>query len=137
MKSVKLLVLLITWACAVAHANSLSIDARADALRSGEYGRLTELVFSTRNHVSDGHWYANFGYYCSSRESPTYGKQGRLCVWNLQTGALRLLIDDSEGGVRDPCVSYDAKKSFSPTAPLTPPTTTFTKSPPRARTCTN
>ena len=86
------------------------ITPRAVALRSGEYGLFSEIVFATRNHVSDGHWYANFGYYCSSPETTAYGRQGRLCAWNLSTGALRLLVDDPEGAVRDPCVSYDAKK---------------------------
>ena len=86
------------------------IAPRAAALRAGEYGLFSEIVFSTRNHVSDGHWYANFGYYCSSPETTTYGRQGRLGVWNFHTGAVRLLVDDTEGGVRDPCVSYDAKK---------------------------
>ena len=86
------------------------ITPRAEALRSGEYGPFNEIVFATRNHVTDGHWYANFGYYCTSPERRTHGTQGRLCVWNLQTGALRLLVDDPEGTVRDPCVSYDARK---------------------------
>ena len=86
------------------------ITPRAAALRAGEYGLFNEIAFSTRNHVSDGHWYANFGYYCSSPENTAYGRQGRLGVWNLHTGAVRLLVDDPEGGVRDPCVSYDAKK---------------------------
>jgi mono/diheme cytochrome c family protein len=85
------------------------ITPRAAALRSGEYGLFNEIVFATRNHVKDGHWYANFGYYCTSPERTTYGTQGRLAAWNLHTGALRLLVDDPEGGVRDPCLSYDAK----------------------------
>ena len=86
-----------------------NIDARADELRAGAYGDIREIVFATRNHVSDGHWYANFGYYCYSPDVPTYGCHGRLAVWNLRTGALRLLIDDPEGSVRDPCLSYDAR----------------------------
>ncbi len=85
------------------------ITPRATALRAGAYGLFNEIVFATRNHVTDGHWYANFGYYCTSPDRQTYGTQGRLCSWNLQTGALRLLVDDPEGAVRDPCVSYDAK----------------------------
>ena len=86
-----------------------NLDARAEALRSGEYGRFNEIVFATRNHVGDGHWYANFGYYCFSPDIPAYGRQGRLCAWNLRTGELRLLVDDPDGTVRDPCVSYDAR----------------------------
>jgi len=86
-----------------------NLDESLNALRSGEYGLFNEIVFATRNHVGDGHWYANFGYYCFSPSDATYGHQGRLCVWNLLTGDLRLLIDDPDGTVRDPCVSYDAK----------------------------
>jgi hypothetical protein len=83
-----------------------ALGACTTALRSGAYGRFDEIVFATRNHVSDGHWYANFGYYCYAPDKPVYGRHGRLCVWNLRTGALRLLIDDPEGAVRDPCVDY-------------------------------
>ena len=73
-------------------------------------GPVHEIVFATRNHVHDGHWYANFGYYATSPERCTYGTQGRLCIWACQSGRLRLLIDDPAGAVRDPCVSYDAKR---------------------------
>jgi len=83
---------------------------RVNALKSGEYGLFNEIVFATRNYVNDGHWYANFGYYCTGPDQTVYGHQGRLCVWNLQTGALRLLVDDPEGAVRDPCVSYDGSR---------------------------
>jgi hypothetical protein len=85
------------------------ITPRAAALKSGAYGLFTEIVFATRNHVNDGHWYANFGYYCTSPERTAYGTQGRLGAWNLHTGAVRLLVDDPEGAVRDPCLSYDAR----------------------------
>jgi mono/diheme cytochrome c family protein len=108
------------------------LTPRAEALRNGEYGAFDEIVFATRNHYRDGHWYANFGYYALGRERPSaendprmaltsgdsgnlavgpvYGHQGRLCALNLRTGKIRLLIDDPEGAVRDPCVSYDARK---------------------------
>ena len=109
-----------------------SIADRAEELRRGDYGAFDEIVFATRDHYRDGHWYANFGYYAYGTERPTdkddprmayvsadsgnlavgpvYGRQGRLCALNIRTGALRLLVDDPEGTVRDPCVSYDAKK---------------------------
>ena len=90
-------------------ASGPDLKAQCAALRSGEHGRFTEIVFATRDHAKDGHWYANFSYYCYSPERTLYGRQGRLCAWNLQTGAVRLLVDDPEGGVRDPCVSYDAQ----------------------------
>ncbi len=85
------------------------LGERVTALKSGAYGLFNELVFATRSLIGDGHWYANFGYYCTSPEHRAHGSQGRLCAWNMQTGALRLLVDDPEGTVRDPCVSYDAR----------------------------
>ena len=84
--------------------------ALPDAPRTSGIGSVNEVVFATRNHVTDGHWYANFGYYCTSPERRTHGTEGRLCIWNTRTGKLRLLVDDPEGTVRDPCVSYDAQR---------------------------
>ena len=108
------------------------IAPRAEALRNGEYGTFEEIVFAVRDFYHDGHWYANFGYYALGTERPTdkddprmayisgdsgnlavgpvYGTKGRLCAINIRTGALRVLVDDPTGAVRDPCVSYDAKK---------------------------
>ncbi|NQT87203.1 hypothetical protein HQ560_10595, partial [bacterium] len=80
-----------------------------------------EIVFAVRVCGFD-HWYANFGYAVSS--VPEYPPQrglpneklparfrdgGRLCRLNLRTGKLTALLDDAEGGVRDPQMSYDAK----------------------------
>ncbi|MDD2598199.1 MAG: polysaccharide lyase family protein [Kiritimatiellae bacterium] len=95
--------------CTVFPAELVVRDIReyAQELRAGKYGALEEIVFATRNDVNDGHWYANFGYYCDGPERVTYGTEGRLCVWNIQTGKLRLLVEDEGGTVRDPCVSYD------------------------------
>jgi len=109
-----------------------SIADRTEEIRRGDFGKFNEVVFATRNLGPDGHWYANFGYYVFGREAPTgkddpravfvngdngrfsigpvYGNQGRLCAWNIHTGNIRVLLEDLEGAVRDPCVSYDAKK---------------------------
>ena len=35
---------------------------------------------------------------------------GRLCRLNLRTGELKVLLDDPQGGVRDPQVHYDGQK---------------------------
>ena len=93
-----------------APAGKPDIASRAVAFKAGDYGPVSEIVLATRNNVSDGHWYANFGYYCTSPDQVAHGTQGRLCAWNVQTGELRVLLDDTAGTVRDPCVSYDAKK---------------------------
>ena len=46
-----------------------AINQRVEELRSGLYGDFEEIVFATRSlNKSDGHWYANFGYYCTGPE---------------------------------------------------------------------
>ena len=69
-----------------------------------------EVVFAVRSLIPDGHWYANFGYYCDGPARVAYGKEGRLLALNIRNGAVRTLVDDTEGAVRDPVVSYDGKK---------------------------
>ncbi|MEI7902641.1 MAG: hypothetical protein WCK89_20515 [bacterium] len=95
--------------CLLLLASTLLRAAPAPSTLAVSSSNRCEIVFATRNNVNDGHWYANFGYFCYGPERQTYGTQGRLCVWNPQTGTLRLLIDDPGGTVRDPCVSYDAQ----------------------------
>lgn len=89
----------------------------APALRDVE-----EIVFAMRPIAKDEHWYANFAYYAASdpakhnfdRETAeknfVFLPGGKLCVKNIKTGAVRTLIDDPAGNVRDPFVHYDAKK---------------------------
>jgi hypothetical protein len=91
-------------------AQNTNLPSDFERLTSGTYGAFDEIVFATRSQANDGHWYANFSYYSTPYKSPNYGNQGRLCAWNLKTGTLRTLIDEPDGAVRDPCVSYDAKK---------------------------
>jgi len=82
-----------------------------------------EIVFVTRKLGPDPHWYANIGYYAeghlkdTSVNRPgyhrgmrvTYRRGGKLCVLDLETGAVRTLINDPSGGVRDPAVHYDGQ----------------------------
>jgi hypothetical protein len=81
-----------------------------------------EIVFAQRVSGND-HWYGNFGHYCET-ESPytsraliktdemryAFGRGGRLCRYNVRTGELRVLLDDPEGGVRDPHLHYDGRR---------------------------
>jgi len=83
-----------------------------------------EIVFAERISGRD-HWYVTFGYY-SCQEGPAanlgfgqypdgkvvrgYGEGGRLCRLNLRTGERKVILDDPQGGVRDPQVNYDGKK---------------------------
>jgi len=76
---------------------------------AGPMKDVTEVVFAARQ-VFGEHWYANIGYYAPEPSAPTYRKGGRLCKLNLRTGKLALLVDDPEGGVRDPCVHYDGQR---------------------------
>jgi len=72
-----------------------------------------EIVFAERNPGRDpsGHYYANFGYACTDENEWLHGADGaRLCRLHPKTGKLTVLLDDPQGGIRDPSVSYDASK---------------------------
>ena len=72
---------------------------------------LGDVVFATRAFGPDGHYYANFGYYCCDPAQKVYS-QGGGGLWrlNLRTGAIIALLTDERGGVRDPMVHYDGHK---------------------------
>ena len=70
-----------------------------------------ELVFAARGvNPTDGHWYANFGYYSNDPERKAWVEGTKLYRFRLRTGELKTLLDDPRGGLRDPQVSYDGKK---------------------------
>jgi hypothetical protein len=70
-----------------------------------------EVIFAQRSvNTGDGHWYANIGYYADSPEHLPPAKYGKLCKLNLKTGEVAVLLDDSEGSIRDPQVHYDGKR---------------------------
>ena len=71
--------------------------------------RTDEIVFACRQEGTDGHWYANFGYFAEDENKKAYGAQGRLMVLNVRTGKTRCLVEDVQGTVRDPQVSYDGR----------------------------
>ncbi len=78
-------------------------------LRLRSFG-VEEILFAVRECGNDWHWYANFGYWSSNPERKLYGALGRLCRLNLRTGEETILLDDPEGSVRDPVISYDADR---------------------------
>jgi len=82
----------------------------AKEFMSGPMAKVDEIVFATRSLASDGHWYANIGYFSTDRGRPAYGKGGRLCKLNVKTGKMTALVDDPEGAVRDPVVHYDGRQ---------------------------
>ncbi len=82
---------------------------------AGPMKGVEDIVFANRHSYSDGHWYANIGYYCNDETKPAWpgnGKPGvgRLCRLNLSSGRVSVLFDAKGGSVRDPVVHYDGKK---------------------------
>jgi hypothetical protein len=71
---------------------------------------IREVVFAVRQEWHDGHWYANFGYYAPAGEPRCYAAGGRLAVLAVDSGSLRLLVDDPDGSIRDPWVRYDGQR---------------------------
>ncbi|NQT17234.1 MAG: hypothetical protein HQ582_31055, partial [Planctomycetes bacterium] len=71
---------------------------------------LADVIFAVRPYGPDGHYYANFGYYCADPNQKAYPEGGRLCRLDPQNGKVTVLLDDPTGGVRDPHVHYDAGK---------------------------
>ncbi len=89
----------------LAHAEGLLEKFLAGPMKDSE-----EIVFAMRKLGHDGHWYANFSYYAADANRKAYGMGARLCRLNLRSGRVANLLDDPQGGVRDPQVSYDGRK---------------------------
>jgi cytochrome c553 len=69
------------------------------------------LVFAARGvNPTDGHWYANFGYYSNDPSRKAFTEGAKLYRLNLRTRDLTALLADAKGGVRDPQVSYDGSR---------------------------
>ena len=83
-----------------------------EQLRQGSGIEAKEIVFAVRGVGPDGHWYANFGQYAPERlcKKPVYPSGASLRILNLNNGSQRTLLDDPQGGVRDPQVHYDGSK---------------------------
>ncbi|NQT38023.1 MAG: PD40 domain-containing protein, partial [Planctomycetes bacterium] len=77
----------------------------------GPLAGVDEIVFAVRSTGSDGHWYANFGYWAADEKRMMYGPVGgRLYRLNLRSGELDTILEDPEGTIRDPQVHYDGQK---------------------------
>jgi hypothetical protein len=112
--------LAITVPCSTVQAAAPDVDSGSPGAEGQPAGVLAaalagpladhdEIIFANRISGTD-HWYVNFGYYCNAPERLGYGDGGQLCRLNFRTGKLQRLIDDPEGGVRDPQVHYDGQK---------------------------
>ena len=72
---------------------------------------IDQVVFAVRPFAPYVHYYANFGYYCFDPSQKAYSQGGgSLCRLNLRTGRLTALVDDPEGGVRDPHLRHDGQR---------------------------
>lgn len=104
------------------------MPSKSSALRdrafAGPMAGCDEIIFAQRVSGND-HWYGNFGHYSDGHaghyappSTPgsldyfkyAFGDGGRLCRFNLRTRELAVLLDDPEGGIRDPFVHYNARK---------------------------
>ena len=83
-----------------------------DRSRQGPMRESREIVFAVRGVAADGHWYANFGRYAPERmcKTPVFASGASLRALDLDTGKARVLLDDPQGGIRDPQVDYDGRK---------------------------
>ncbi len=90
----------------VAAAQQLS-----DRFLAGPMAGTREFVFAARKmNETDGHWYANIGYYAHDPNRKAWREGAKLYRWSIAAGKLTTLLDDPRGGIRDPQVSYDATK---------------------------
>jgi len=86
-------------------------DELRQRFRAGAMAGVDEFIFAARRmNDSDGHWYANIGYYAHDSNRKAWREGARLYRWNSVTAKLTTLLDDPRGGIRDPQVSYDASK---------------------------
>ena len=68
------------------------------------------IVFALRKPGKDGHWYANFSYYAEGPQRVAYESGSKLLKYNLRTEETTTLLEDTEGGIRDPQVHYSGEK---------------------------
>lgn len=97
--------------CAVVAAAAIALGLAAFPLAMAGGPDPSDVVFAVRPFGPDAHYYANFGYYCFDPEQKVYSQGGgSLQRMNLRTSEVTTLLDDPDGGVRDPKVHYDGEK---------------------------
>ncbi len=93
---------------------------------NGPLEDVDEIIFTVRGMGRDYHYYCNFGRLLPSQVKSWWHKYGhrqvagdpwryglghsKLCRMDLRTGEIKVLLEDPEGGIRDPNVYYDGKK---------------------------
>src|SRR5690349_20442749 len=99
-----LLALLLAW-MVVASSTAHAATSLLDQFLGGPMRGVDEIVFAARKFdQTDGHWYANFGYYAADPNRKAYAEGAKLYRLNLQTRQLSTIFADAKGGVRDPQV---------------------------------
>ena len=79
--------------------------------RTGPMAEAQGVVFAARRmNDTDGHWYANIGYYAHDPNRKAWREGSKLYRWDFDTKKLTTLLADDRGGVRDPQVHYDGTK---------------------------
>jgi hypothetical protein len=95
----------------MAASRSPAAEGLLDRFRAGPMAGVNEFVFAARKmNNTDGHWYANIGYYAHDPDRKAWREGTHLYRWNLLSNQLTTLLDDPRGGIRDPQLSYDATK---------------------------
>ncbi|MFO1496780.1 MAG: hypothetical protein U1G07_00030 [Verrucomicrobiota bacterium] len=73
--------------------------------------QVDEVVFAARKmNLTDGHWYANLGYYAHDPNRKAWREGAKLYRGHIANGSLSTLLDDATGGIRDPQLSYDGTR---------------------------
>lgn len=105
-------VAILTWiGGVVGPASAANPTALWDRFRQGTLRDVEGIVFAARGvNPTDGHWYANFGYYAHDPDRKAYAEGAKLYRFNLKTRALEALVEDSRGGIRDPQVHYGGRR---------------------------
>lgn len=100
------------WAAAAGAAESGAAGAALlKGFLDGPMRGVDDIVFAARGvNPTDGHWYANFGYYADNPNRKAWVEGGKLYRLNLRSGALATLLADPRGSIRDPQVSHDGTK---------------------------
>ncbi len=99
------------------------VEELRDQFLAGPLKEVQDIVFATRKVGNDGHWYANIGYYSDCEQElevnqrihthngkrVAYRLGGKLGKLNVRTREVAWLINDPDGGVRDPVLHYDGE----------------------------
>ena len=82
-----------------------------EKFRAGPMAGVEDLIFAARKvNDTDGHWYANIGYYAHDPNRKAWREGAKLYRWSIATGQFTTVLDDPRGGIRDPQLHYDGRK---------------------------